>query len=189
MPRGRRMFLAVTPPEEVLVDLETFLEPRVDADPDLRWARPEQWHLTLAFLPSVSPLSLGRLAERLDELSLQTEPIDLRLTGGGAFPGTADARVLWLGVDDPLEGLDPLARRCRSSANAAGTQVEGGPFRAHLTLARLGMARDVRRWLQVLDTYAGPTWTVDTVSLVESHLGQGPGGRPRYVEHGSFPFA
>ena len=45
------------------------------------------------------------------------------------------------------------------------------------------------RWLQVLDTYAGPTWTVDTVSLVESHLGQGPGGRPRYVEHGSFPFA
>ena len=110
------MFLAVTPPEEVLVDLETFLEPRVDADPDLRWARPEQWHLTLAFLPSVSPLSLERLAERLDELSLQTEPFDLRLTGGGAFPGTADARLEVSFRADPQQWpADLLAAEGRTS--------------------------------------------------------------------------
>lgn len=181
------MFVAVIPPPEVLAEVETFLEPRLDADPDLRWARPEQWHLTLAFLPSVGPGSLQRLEERLDEVALTTEPFDLTLRAGGAFPGTADARVLWLGVDDPLAGLAPLARRVRNAANAAGTQVEGGPFQAHLTLARLGRAKDVRRWLEVLDTFTSATWTVTEVQLVESHLGQGPGGRPRHVERGSFP--
>lgn len=181
------MFVAVVPPPEVLAEVETFLEPRVDADPDLRWARPEQRHLTLAFLPAVGPGSLEHLEERLDEVALTTEPFDLTLRAGGAFPGTADARILWLGVDDPLDGLAPLARRVRGAANAAGTQVHGGPFRAHLTLARLGRPKDVRRWLEVLDTFVSTTWTVTDVTLVESHLGQGPGGRPRYAERGTFP--
>ncbi|AKT52310.1 RNA 2',3'-cyclic phosphodiesterase [Arsenicicoccus sp. oral taxon 190] len=188
MRRGTRMFLAIVPPEEVLAELETFLEPRVDADPDLRWSRPEQWHLTLAFLPSVSPSSVDRIDERLDEIATQQEPFDLTLRGAGAFPGTADARVLWLGVDDPLDGLAPLARRCRSAANGAGTQVEGGAFRPHLTVARLALPRDVRRWLEVLETFTSLTWTVTDVVLVESHLGEGPGGRPRHVERARYPF-
>lgn len=182
-----RMFVAVVPPAEVLAELETFLEPRLEADPDLRWTRPPQWHVTLAFLPSVAPRSRDRLEEALDDLATRSEPVDLTLRGGGAFPTVDQARVLWLGLDDPLDGLTPLARGARSAANAAGTKVEGGPFRAHLTLARLRLPGDVTRWLRILDEAPDPTWTADELVLVESHLGQGPRGTARHVEQARFP--
>ena len=42
-------------------------------------------------------------------------------------------------------------------------------------------------WVRLLDGYAGPTWTVDELTLIESHLGEGPRKRPRYVVLETFP--
>ncbi|GMA19142.1 RNA 2',3'-cyclic phosphodiesterase [Arsenicicoccus piscis] len=184
-----RLFVAITPPQEVVAHLDTFLEPRRDAAPDVRWSRPDQWHLTLAFLPSVNDRAYERLDERLDEIASQTEQFDLTLRGGGAFPDVTEARVLWIDVDDVLEDLPPLAKRVRGAANASGTAVQGGSFNPHLTVARLAPPHDAIRWVRVLDTYAGPTWTVDELHLVESHLGQGPGGRARHVVRETYPVA
>jgi 2'-5' RNA ligase len=39
----------------------------------------------------------------------------------------------------------------------------------------------------VLEAYRGPTWTATEVTLVESHLGEGPRRRPRYEVVGTFP--
>ncbi len=58
--------------------------------------------------------------------------------------------------------------------------VDGQRFRPHLTLARLGRPQRVTRWVQLLDGYAGPAWQVTSWSLVASHLGEGPGRRPRH---------
>ena len=44
-------------------------------------------------------------------------------------------------------------------------------------------------WLEVLDTYAGPTWTAREISLVASHLGEGPNKRPRYEVVETFPLS
>jgi 2'-5' RNA ligase len=38
----------------------------------------------------------------------------------------------------------------------------------------------VSSWVRLLDAYEGPEWTTTTVSLIASHLGQGPRNRPRY---------
>ena len=38
-----------------------------------------------------------------------------------------------------------------------------------------------------VDTYRGPEWTVESVHLVASFLGEGPGNRPRYETVASFP--
>ena len=34
--------------------------------------------------------------------------------------------------------------------------------------------------VRLLDAYRGPSWTAASIALVESHLGQGPRGRPRH---------
>lgn len=181
-----RLFVAVPLPDDVRAHLEDFLEPRTDADPDLRWSLPEQWHITLAFMPSVSTAAAERLEERLDAVATTTEPFDLALDGSGAFPDVASARVLFADVDDPLDALAPLARRVRGAANAAGARVDGTAFHPHVTLARRRPG-DATRWLRVLDTYRSPVWTVDELVLVESHLGQGRGGHPRYADVATFP--
>jgi len=169
-----RMFVAVQPPEQVLEDLAGFVEPRRDVDSPLRWSRPEQWHITLAFLPSVAEQKLDGLIERLAETAASRPSFDLRLAGAGAFPNPARARVFWAGLSGDLAELGHLAGNLRSAAGRAGTQVEGGEFRPHLTLARLGRPLDVTRWLRVFALYASAGWQVSEVLLFSSQLGGGP---------------
>ncbi len=175
-----RLFVAIVPPEEVLEDLAEHLGPRREAGPDLRWTDPQQWHLTLAFMAQVAERRLDDLGERLGRVARRHTPLVLRVAGAGCFPHVARARILFAGVEDPGAGLPDLARGVRGVAAKAGADPDGGRFRAHLTLARLPRPADATRWVRVLEGYAGPQWVADELTLVESHLGQGRGGRPRY---------
>lgn len=176
-----RMFVALVPPESVVEDLEEFLGPRREAGSHLRWTAQEQWHLTLAFMPDVAPRHLDDLVERLGRAAARRTPFDLALAGAGAFPNAARAKVLYAAVSTTeSEELKRLSVGARAAANKAGADADGGRFRAHLTLARSGRPFEATRWLRVLDVYRGPTWRADTVTLIESHLGEGPRKRPRY---------
>src|ERR1035437_7473597 len=104
-----RMFIALPLPEAVKEDLSEFLEPRQEAGPDLRWALPEQWHLTLAFLPEVADRHMDELLERLERAVTRRKPLDLRLAGAGAFPRSGNAKILWAGVQHEGEELMRLA--------------------------------------------------------------------------------
>ena len=176
-----RMFVAVVPPAEVVVHIGEFLEPRRDADAALRWTEPYQWHLTLAFLPEVGTRALDDLVERLTRAAARRQPFGVTIGGSGAFPTPERARVLWLGAAaDPPESLTRLATGVRAAANKAGAQVTGGRFRPHLTLARLRQPQDATKWLRILGWYGGSTWSATSIEMIESHLGQGRGGHPRY---------
>ena len=181
-----RMFAAVVPPQDVLEDLEEFLGPRQEAGPEsapFRWTRPEGWHLTLAFMAQVPERSLDDLLERLSRAGRRRDPFTLRLAGGGAFPNPARAKVLYAGVEaapDDLEELRRLSTGARAAAGKSGAPADGATFRPHLTLARMRRPVEATRWLRVLSTYRSREFTVTDFSLVQSHLGQGPGNRPRY---------
>jgi 2'-5' RNA ligase len=174
------MFIAVPLPKAVKDDLSRFLEPRREAGPDLRWAVPEQWHLTLAFLPEVADRHTDELLERLERATARRKRLDLRLAGAGAFPHPADAKVLWAGVEHDGEELMRLAGGVRAAGSKSGIAVGGGRFHPHLTLARLSAPADVTRWLRVLDPYAGPSWQAHEVALIASYLGQGRNGTSRH---------
>lgn len=176
------MFVAVVPPAEVVEHLDEFLEPRRSAGP-FRWAGVEQLHVTLAFLASVEERRLDELGERLGRAAARRTPFEARVAGGGAFPNAGRARVVWAGLDLDEHGrteLDRMATGARAAASRTGIAVDGQRFRPHLTLARLGRPAEVSNWVRLLDAYAGPVWTVDRFTLVASHLGEGPRGRPRY---------
>jgi len=179
-----RMFVAVVPPQSVLESLEVFVRPRQDVPRDpaapMRWTRPDQWHLTLAFMPHVDDSDLDELGERLTRAAARRHPFDLQLDGAGAFPNAAKAKVLFTDVRGDVEHLGQLAVGARAAASKSGIDVEGGKFHPHLTLARINRPFDVTKWLRIFDEYASDTWRVDEIELIESHLGEGPRGRPRY---------
>ena len=182
-----RMFIALLLPEAVKQDLAEFLEPRQEAGPNLRWTVPEQWHLTLAFLPEVTDRHTDELLERCERAASRRRPLDLRLSGAGAFPHPGQAKVLWAGVEHAGEELMRLAGGVRAAGAKSGIEVGGGRFHPHLTLARLAAPADVTRWLRVLDPYAGPSWQAHEVALIASHLGQGRNGRARHEVRHTFP--
>jgi RNA 2',3'-cyclic 3'-phosphodiesterase len=174
-----RMFVAVIPPEGVLEDLEAFVSPRRGEVP-FRWTDPEQWHLTLAFSKDVPDRSYDDLLERLTRAARKRSPVAARIAGGGAFPDVGRARIVYAGVDTDREELRRMATGARAAVAKSGAEVDGQRFTPHLTLARLNRPTEATRFVQLLDAYDGPTWTVDEIALVASYLGQGPRNRARH---------
>ncbi len=182
-----RLFVGVVPPQEVVDHLDAFLEVRREVAA-FRWSAPEQWHVTLAFSGDAPERVLDEVYERLERAAGRRSAFDLRIAGGGAFPDPARARVLYARVDgvDGVEGGDAhehlahLSAGTRAALARSGAPVDGQRFRPHLTVARLGHPEEVSNWVRLLDAYAGPVWHVDEISLIASHLGEGPRGRPRY---------
>jgi RNA 2',3'-cyclic 3'-phosphodiesterase len=184
-----RLFAALIPPERALEDLDDFLDVRREVGP-FRWTQADQVHVTLAFLADVPERSLDELVERLGRAAGRRTAFETAIAGGGAFPDAARAKVLWTGLDLDETGRTELARLAtgaRAAAAKSGVEVAGQRFKAHLTVARLGRPQEVTRWVRLLDAYRGPTWTADTISLVQSHLGEGPRNRPRYEVLEEFP--
>ena len=176
------MFVALVPPPDVLEHLEEFLEPR-RAAADFRWAASDQLHVTLAFLADVEERRLDELGERLERAAARRTPVETRIAGGGAFPHAGRARVVWAGLELDEAGRTEVGRMvtgARAAASRSGIAVDGKRFTPHVTIARLGRPAETSAWVRLLDAYAGPAWTVDRLTLVASHLGEGPRGRPRY---------
>lgn len=183
------MFVALVPAGRALEDLGEFLAPRQEAESGFRWTVPEQWHVTLAFMPQVPERALDDLLARLERAARRRTSFSVTIAGGGAFPHPGRAKVLYAGLDvGDAEELRRLATGARAAANKAGAEVEGGArFHPHVTLARIGRPLDVTRWVRVLDAYRGPAWDAGEISLVASYLGEGPRKRPRYEVIESFP--
>jgi RNA 2',3'-cyclic 3'-phosphodiesterase len=177
-----RMFVAVVPPPDVVEHLDAFLEVR-RAAAKFRWAPSEQLHVTLAFAADVPDRRLDDLSDRLERAAARRRAFPVAVAGGGAFPNVGRARVLWAGLELDDAGRTELSRMAtgaRAAASRAGVPVDGQRFRPHVTVARLGHPDEVTPWVRLLDSYRGPTWTVDQIALVASYLGEGPRGRPRY---------
>jgi len=186
-----RLFVALIPPNEAVADLDSFLEVRRSAAA-YRWVLRDQLHLTLAFLADVPERRVDELVERLGRAAARRTAFEATITGGGAFPDAGRAKVIWAGVSTSVVGdveLPRLATGVRSAAVKSGIEVDGARFRPHVTVARLGAPRDVSNWVRLLDAYRGPIWSASAISLVESHLGAGPRGRPRYEVLAELPLA
>ncbi len=166
-----RLFVALTPSAEVRHHLADVLAPLQRENVGLRWTTPDAWHLTLAFFGQVDESIRPGLEERLRRAAGRHPVLHLAFGGAGAFGSRRQARVLWVGVIGDREPLRRLAGSVDAAARRAGILTEDRPYRPHLTLARAREPMDLTAPVQALSSYAGPVWTVTSISLINSHLG------------------
>jgi 2'-5' RNA ligase len=133
-----RLFLAVnfTPEVRREVAAATALLRECAPAPDVAWTAEPLLHLTLKFLGE-------QPAERLDDVQAAAASVAGRhrelvmtLGGIGAFPNFRRARIVGLGVAQEAR-LELLHHDIELTYEKLGFQVEGRPFRPHLTLARV----------------------------------------------------
>jgi len=180
-----RLFVALVPPADALAELAAAVD-ALRSTPGLRWTRPEQWHVTLAFLAEVDDRAREALTPRLERVAHRHAPPTLALAGGGRF----GRQVLWTRVDGDRAALRRLADAVRAAARRCGLPVDARPYRPHLTLARArGPATDLAPLAAALDGFAGRPWSASDLHLVRSVLGAGPGRTAHHEPVASWPFS
>jgi RNA 2',3'-cyclic 3'-phosphodiesterase len=112
--------VALTPPDDVVEALHAYTRGLRESAPELRWTRPEHWHVTAAFLGEVSDDVVDELTRRLNRAAARHPPLALALGGGGRF----GHQVLWTGVRGDRDGLRMLADSTRAAARRTGLVVE-----------------------------------------------------------------
>lgn len=174
-PESWRLFVAVHPPPRALDEVAAAVDAvRASAPPGLRWTRPDQWHLTVAFLGPVPLDTVPKVQAELAHVAGRHGPASLRIAGAGRFGD----RVLWVGICDGesaggVTSLRNLAGATARRVSRTGLQVEDR-FKAHLTLARARERADLRPLVEALRDLAGTPWMATELCLVRSRLGAGP---------------
>ncbi len=180
-----RLFVALTPPGEVVEELSACTVALRELAPDLRWTRPEQWHVTLAFLGEVGDDVVDELARRLSRAAARHPPLSLVLGGGGRF----GHQVLWTRVQGDRDRLRRLAGSVQAAGRRSRLPMEQRPYRPHATLARADASADLRPLVERLASWQGLPWVATRLYLIRSRLGAGPGGSALHEPIAGWPLA
>lgn len=165
-----RAFIAIDLPPDVKAALGHVAATLGEGLPrgTVRWVRPEQMHLTLAFLGDTPVEKLPEIEAALDTITTQQQPFALALDGVGCFPNRRRPRVVWVGLAAAGGGESAPLLVLKAALDEALTPLgwlpEDKPFRAHLTLGRVKDERAAQ----------GIEWTADvpplTVPVTAIHL-------------------
>jgi RNA 2',3'-cyclic 3'-phosphodiesterase len=175
-----RLFIAIDPPPDVLDDLADFIARLGVVKAGVRVTGRHLWHVTLAFLGELPDQRLPAAISALDGAVPDQERPVLRIAGGGRF-GRGKFTVLWAGIEGDLR---PLRLAVGKQLRRVRLPYDTKRFHPHLTIARPGdrlPQDDVDADVATLSTYQGTPWTVESITLMRSHLGPKPVYEPLHV--------
>jgi len=110
---------------------------RGEVGPLVRWAPPDNIHLTLKFLGDISAPSVEALTQILRAEADAHPALDIRIGGLGSFPSLRRVRVIYIGIQAPA-GLEALHRGIESACARLGYESDNARgFSPHLTIGRV----------------------------------------------------
>ncbi|MDT8453243.1 MAG: RNA 2',3'-cyclic phosphodiesterase [Gammaproteobacteria bacterium] len=159
----KRIFLALWPDEATRAQLYAHQQ-KIKCDPALhaallqsRAVKPDNLHMTLHFIGSVSSEVLQNLNSALD--LVHANAFDMEVDTTGYFPRP---RVLWLGVSQMPPALPALVQQTAACVQQCVEAYELQSFQAHITLFR--KVRNPGELVQLPAIH----WPVNSFALVES---------------------
>lgn len=168
-----RLFLAVEFEPGLRRALREATAPLRGLLPDAGWVAEDRLHLTLKFLGEQPETLIQPLTASVREIAGRHWPVPMQLGGLGAFPSLRRPRVIWVGIA-PTPKLELLQHDVEEACSALGVEVEGKPFRPHLTIGRLRGTEDreaIRKLAQAAREIRFRADTlVSTLELVHSTL-------------------
>lgn len=95
------------------------------------FSRPENLHMTLAFIGEVRDASASLRAVQ----SVRFDPFEMKLSGSGRFGGSSSGALYWLGIESGKRA-EVLGAEVRSALTREGVSFDSKPFKPHITVAR-----------------------------------------------------
>jgi len=130
-------------------------------DARIHWVRPENLHVTMAFLGDVSDEVLRDVCGVAAETAGGIEPFDFAVPGLSCVPPRGPVRMVWADATDPTGRMAALHDELGSRLGGLGFPPEQRRFRGHITLGRVKRARGpsagrIRGSVGALAILAGP---------------------------------
>jgi 2'-5' RNA ligase len=167
-----RCFIAIGMTDPIKKEIGKLLDIMQKHDVDIKWAAPENIHLTLKFLGSTPDALLPDIRESLSKILSSYKPFYIRIYGTGVFPNRKYPRVIWTGIDDS-EILNKMKGDIEQAMALFGFQKEDREFNPHLTLGRVHSSKGVMNIVNELDNYKTMEFGmlhVDHIKLMKSDL-------------------
>jgi 2'-5' RNA ligase len=168
-----RTFVAVLIDEDLKRGISEVQEFVKKLAPDVKWVAPESLHVTLKFLGGVPEDVIPEVNKAVDDAVRSHPCFDLSISGMGAFPNPARAKVVWVGIKDGGDDLKALASAVDESLSRLGFEREDRPFKAHITIGRVKMSKhldDLAAGIRELDASDLGTQRVCGVAVMKSEL-------------------
>lgn len=172
-----RLFVGLPVPDDVRRAVDRAVAGTRERYEDLRWTRPDGWHVTLAFLGEVAAT-----ADRPDPVAAVTDvltPVTVNVTEPPRHaelgrPGRFGRTTAYYRVDDrPSGSIAALGAAVQAAVAGAAVPVDRREVHPHVTLARA--RRGQRLPSHLLDDLPAVdhAWATDRLVLYRSHLGAG----------------
>ena len=172
-----RLFVAIPMPEAVRNEIaaaQLELQRLVSRDA-IRWAKPDQFHLTLRFLGGIPGERVTALQAAINTVCLGLPALRLRAQGIGFFPKARSPRVIWAGVNDGEGRLVDLQKKIEGAVRPFTQEPGTEKFAGHVTIGRVKHLN--RPEIEKLAAHAQAVegrlfgeWTANEVELIRSDL-------------------
>lgn len=175
-----RLFVAIPLPPALAARASEILPTSL---PALRRVKPENLHVTLAFLGWTPDERLDEVTDAAREGTAGVVRFELAFEGAGRFPPRGRPRVVWIGIADGGPSVLQLATGVSAGLRSRGLRFDDRPLAPHLTLARVpddASGAEAKTVAAALESLAAPRlqFMVDEIAVVQSVLS--PKG-PRYT--------
>ena len=169
----QRLFIALELSKKQIDELDTLQMKIKGYLEGLRWAKPEEIHLTLKFLGETDEHKIDQIKKAMDNAAARISHFQSQFGGCGVFPSAQKARVIWIGIKEGSASIRHLAEMMENNLSGLGFEPEKRDYNPHLTMARLRypLSDDlIRRFLDQENSFETSTTNLNKVVLFNSNL-------------------
>jgi len=144
-----RTFIAVDFDDPLIVSRAQEVQRRlIDAGAVMKLVEPQNLHTTLWFFGEIDRSRLQMILDNAREIRFK--PFKVEVKGVGYFPGGSRVNVIWLGINDPENGLRRILDQLLERLGRLGFRYDERGFKPHLTIGRVKYLKNKSKVLEEL---------------------------------------
>ncbi|MFY9218829.1 MAG: RNA 2',3'-cyclic phosphodiesterase [Tepidanaerobacteraceae bacterium] len=165
-----RCFIAIDLDSNVKANIKEFIQQENlnQIFNGIRWVKPDNFHITLAFLGEITTNQASTVKNILEGIIPKHEPFVIEMSDVGFFPNRRNPRVFWIGIKEQPKLLK-LKHDIDKGLTESNINFDKKPFSPHLTLGRIKSSVEIKsETVETLDFK--DSFLVKEVSLMKSDL-------------------